>query len=138
MRARAFLDTNVLIYALAQDDPRSSAAEELLSEGGVLSVQILNEFAAVARRKMSMTWSEIAEALDAIQALCPSPRAVTVGMHEAARRIAEKYEYSIHDSLVIAAAIEGECRVLYSEDLRNGQTIDGRVTIRNPFARAGR
>src|SRR5204862_7095859 len=64
--AKVFFDTNVLIYAVAHDEPRSTQAEELLASGGVLSVQILNEFASVARRKILMSWSEVTEALDAL------------------------------------------------------------------------
>lgn len=136
MPDRAFLDTNVLIYALAKDDPRSMQAEELLAAGGVISVQILNEFASVARRKMSMSWTEVAEALGAIRVLCPAPLPITMEMHEAALRVAEAYGYGIYDALVIAAALEVGCETLYSEELHDGQTIDGQVTIRNPFARS--
>jgi predicted nucleic acid-binding protein len=136
MPDKAFFDTNVVVYALAEGDSRTARAEELLDAGGVVSVQVLNEFVSVARRKMSMSWSEIADAVGAIVALCPSPVEITLATHEAARRIAENYGYSIYDALVIAAAIEGECKTLFSEDLRNGQTIDGRITIRNPFARS--
>jgi len=109
-----FFDTNVVIYALAQDDPRSARAEELLARGGVLSVQILNEFVSVAHRKIQMSWSEIKEALDAIRILCPSPLPITVETHEAALRIAEKHGYGIYDALVIAAALESACDTLYS------------------------
>jgi predicted nucleic acid-binding protein len=132
----AFFDTNVLIYALAQGDPRSMQAEELLAAGGVISVQILNEFASVARRKMSMSWNEITEALSAIRVLCPSPLPITVETHEVALRVAQNYGYGVYDALVIAAALEVGCKTLYSEDLRDGQTIDRQVTIRNPFARS--
>jgi predicted nucleic acid-binding protein len=76
MPAKAFFDTIVLIYAVAHDDPRNTQAEELLASGGVLSVQILNEFASVARRKILMSWSDVREALDAFRALCPSSRAL--------------------------------------------------------------
>jgi predicted nucleic acid-binding protein len=136
MPDRAFFDTNVLIYALAKDDPRSMQAEQLLNAGGVLSVQILNEFVSVARRKISMSWSDIFEALRAVRILCPSPLPITVETHEAALKIAEKYGYGIYDALVIATALEAECRTLYSEDLHDGQTVNGQVTIRNPFARS--
>jgi len=80
-----------------------------------------------------MSWSEITEALSAIRLLCPSPFPITVETHEAALQIAEKYGYGIYDALVIAAAIEAGCATLYSEDLHDGQTINGQVTIRNPF-----
>jgi predicted nucleic acid-binding protein len=136
MPAKAFLDTNVLIYAVARDDPRSTQAEQLLASGGVLSVQILNEFVSVARRKISMPWSEVTEALHAFRVLCPSPLPITIEMHEAALKIAEKHGYNIYDALVVAAALESGCATLYSEDLHDGQTIDGQLTIRNPFARS--
>jgi len=138
MPDRVFFDTNVVIYALAQDDPRSARAEELLASGGMLSVQILNEFVSVAHRKIRMSWTEINEALDAIRILCPSPLPITVETHEAALKIAEKHGYGIYDALVIAAALEAACDTLYSEDLRDGQTIDGQVTIRNPFVDSSR
>jgi predicted nucleic acid-binding protein len=134
MSGKAFFDTNVLIYAVAEGDPRSAQAEELLGAGGVLSVQVLNEFVSVARRKIGMPWKEVREALDAFRILCPSPLPITIEMHEAALRIAEKHGYSIYDALVVAAALEAGCTTLYSEDLHDGQRIDGQLTIRNPFA----
>ncbi|PYU83186.1 MAG: VapC toxin family PIN domain ribonuclease [Acidobacteria bacterium] len=136
MPAKAFFDTNVLLYAVAENDPRSAQAEELLAAGGVLSVQILNEFVSVARRKILMSWSDVTEALDAFRVLCPSPLPITMEIHEAALKIAEKHVYNIYDALVIAAALEAGCATLYSEDLHDGQTIDGQLTIRNPFARS--
>src|SRR5215472_7311946 len=133
MFGKAFFDTNVLIYAVAQDDPRSTRAEELLSSGGIVSVQILNEFVAVARRKMLMPWNEVTQALDAFRVLCPSPLSITVEVHEAALKIAEDHSYNIYDALVVSAALEAGCATLYSEDLHDGQTINGQLTIRNPF-----
>ena len=105
MPAKAFFDTNVLIYAMASDDPRSTQAEEILVLGGVLSVQILNEFASVARRKILMSWNDVTEALDAFRVLCPSPLPITIEMHEAALKIAEKHGYNIYDALVVSAAL---------------------------------
>jgi predicted nucleic acid-binding protein len=135
MRAETFFDTNVLIYAVAENDPRGLRAEELLLSGGVLSVQILNEFTEVARRKLLMPWAEVAEAVEAFLVLCPSPLPITMDTHVAARAIAEKLGCNIYDALVIAAALEAGCNVLYSEDFQDGQVIEGRVTIRNPFGK---
>jgi len=134
MRVKAFFDTNVLIYAVAEGDPRNAQAEELLVSGGVLSVQVLNEFVSVARRKILMSWSDVTQALDAFRILCPSPLPITVETHDAALRIATAHGYHIYDALVIAAALEAGCATLYSEDFQDGQTIDGQLTIRNPFA----
>jgi predicted nucleic acid-binding protein len=130
---RAFFDTNVLVNAVAGDDPRSTQAEELLTGGGVISAQILNEFVSVAQRRILMSWSDIAEALDAFRVLCPSPLPITLEVHEAALRIAEKHGYGIYDALVVSAALESGCTTLYSESFQDGQTIDGQLTIRNPF-----
>jgi predicted nucleic acid-binding protein len=133
MRDRVFLDTHVLIYAIAQNDARGPRAEALLATGGVVSVQILNEFVFVARPKTHMLWKDVTEALDAIRVLCPSPVAITIDTHEAALRIAQKYGFEIYDALVVASALEAACATLYSEDLQDGQIIDHRLAIRNPF-----
>jgi predicted nucleic acid-binding protein len=133
MQAQAFFDTNVLIYAVTEKDARAAQAEELLMSGGVVSVQVLNEFTAVARRKLQMPWAEVAEAVEAFLVLCPSPVAVTLEIHQAARAIAEKKGFNIYDALVIAAALDAGCDVLYSEDFQDGQRIEGKLTVRNPF-----
>ena len=133
MPARAFFDTNVLIYAVAKDDPRAAQAEELLAGGGVISVQSLNEFAAVARRKLGMSWKEVREFLDVVWILCPDPVPISLDTHRGALAIAEVYGYSIYDALVMSAALEAGCRTLYSEDLQDGQMINRQLTIRNPF-----
>lgn len=132
MSDKVFFDTTILIYAISEGDARTSTAERLLASGGSLSVQVLNEFAAVAKRKLRMSWTEIAEALDAARALCESPLPLTIEVHDAALRIAERYGYHIYDSLILAAALDAGCDVLYSEDMQDGQQIDS-LTIRNPF-----
>jgi predicted nucleic acid-binding protein len=129
----AFFDTNVLIYAALQPDPRSDRARALLAQGGAVSVQVLNEFANVARRKLRKPWPEVAQALTAVRALCPPPLPVTLATHEAALGIAARFGYRIYDSLIIASALEAACATLYSKDMQDGQAIEGRLTIRNPF-----
>ena len=136
MPVKAFFDTNVLVYAVTEGDPRTAQAEELLAAGGVLSVQVLNEFVSVARRKIAMPWSDVTQALAAFRILCPAPLPITVETHDAAVRIAATHGYNIFDALIVAAALEAGCETLYSEDLRDGQTINGRLTIRNPFAKS--
>ena len=133
MNVKPFLDTNVVLYAFREGDSRSQEAEALLGKGGLISVQVLNEFAAVARRKLNKSWEEIRRALAILSVFCPEPAPLTVKTHEAAFEIAERYKYSIYDGLIIAAAIETGCEVLYSEDLEDGQVIENSLTIRNPF-----
>jgi predicted nucleic acid-binding protein len=133
MSDKAFFDTNILLYSIAQEDPRGPRAEYLLATGGVISVQVLNEFVSVTRRKIRMPWKEVREALEAIRILCPSPVPITIDTHEAALRIAEEYGFGIYDALIAAAALKAECVTLYSEHLQDGRVIDNQLTIRNPF-----
>jgi predicted nucleic acid-binding protein len=133
MSAKGFFDSNVLIYAMVSGDSRRERAQELVAQGGVISVQVLNEFVAVARRKMRMPWKDVIEALEAVRILFPAPVAITVDTHEAALRLAQEYGFGIYDALVLSSALDANCSTLYSEDLRDGQLIDRRLTIRNPF-----
>lgn len=132
MTGKVFFDTSVLIYAIAKGDTRAAQAESLLAAGGMLSVQVLNEFAAVARRKLNMSWQDITESLNAVRVLCEPPEPLTVETNTAALRIAERYGYHIYDALILAAAIHADCDRLYSEDMQDGQKIDS-LTIHNPF-----
>lgn len=134
MSGRAFFDTNVLIYSLGANDPRGRRAEQLLSEGGgVVSVQVLNEFSDVARRKIRMSWDDVNQALQVIQIFCSNPVPITIDTHEHALTIAEEHDIRIYDALILASALGTNCTTLYTEDLQDGQVIDGRLTIRNPF-----
>jgi predicted nucleic acid-binding protein len=132
MNVSPFFDTNVLIYAFCEKDARSQTSRRLLSEGGVTGVQVLNEFVAIARRKLGFRWEEVLESLAAIQVLCPSVAPLTVETHERALRIAQRNGYPVFDALVIAAALEAGSSTLYSEDMQDGQGIET-LTIRNPF-----
>ncbi len=132
MSDRVFFDTNVLVYAIGQE-ARTPTAEALLARGGLISVQVLNELAAVAHRKLHMSWPDITEALEAIRILCPNPVPITVELHDAALRLAAQYGFHIYDALIVAAALDADCAALYTEDLQSGQVIDGRLTIQNPF-----
>jgi len=136
MSGKAFFDTNSLVYVVGEKDKRTHTAEALLASGGSISVQVLNELANVMRKKLRMSWEEIDEVLAAIRVLCPSPVPLTIETHDAGRRIAAKYGYSLFDGLIAASALESGCGTLYSEDLQDGQIIEGRVTVRNPFRSA--
>ena len=130
--ADVFFDTNVLLYLLSDDIAKADRAEALLANGGMISVQVLNEFAAVAIGKKAVDFGELKEILAAVRVAC-AVRPLDIETHELGLDIAERYQFSIYDSLIIAAALRARCSVLYSEDLHHGQTI-GQMTIRNPFA----
>ena len=131
--AEVFFDTNVVLYLLSADAAKADRAEHLMAAGGFISVQVLNEFTSVARRKLRLSWPEIHEVLAQIRAICPV-QAVTVETHEQALQIAERHGYSMYDSLIVAAALLADCTTLYSEDMQDGQVINRQLTIRNPFS----
>ncbi len=129
---RAFLDTNVLLYLLSDDAAKAGKAEALVLEGGVISVQVLNEFANVARRKFAASWDVVRETLDILKdALAVEP--LTLETHEVAPALAERYRFSIYDSLILAAGLQAGCGLVYSEDLQDGQSV-GDLKVRDPFS----
>ena len=99
---------------------------------GCISVQVLNEFAAVAIRKLGLSWADIREVLDVVRAVCKVDP-VTVETHDRAITIAERYGFIFYDALIVAAALLAGCSTLYSEDLQAGQKIEGTLRIVNPF-----
>lgn len=130
--ASAFFDTNILLYLLSSDTAKADRAEGALGAGGVISVQVLNEFSAVTRRKLGMSIGEVREVLASIRAVC-RVEPLTEQTHDLGMEISERYGFSVYDSMIAAAALLAECPVLYSEDLQHGQVLEKRLTVRNPF-----
>ena len=127
-----FFDTNVVLYLLSADMAKADRAEELLAVEGTISVQVLNEFVAVASRKLRMSWIEIRAVLARVRAGC-AVEPLTVAPHARALRIAERYGIPIYDALVVSAALLANCKTLHSEDLQDGQVFERQLTVRNPF-----
>lgn len=127
-----FVDTNVMIYAFTTD-PRTDRALAILEGHPVISVQCLNEFANVARRKLTMDWPDVRRSLLAIRRLCSTIMPIDLGIHEEALRIAERCGYRMFDCLIIASALQANSDRLWSEDVEDGMVIDGRLSIANPF-----
>jgi predicted nucleic acid-binding protein len=127
-----FLDTNVLVYAFTQHGNKTEIAIEILSAGGIISIQVLNETANALYLKYKMTWEEIGQIIDEVLNVCPNPRPVRLETHRTALRICERYGYSVYDGLIIAAALDAGCTTLYTEDLQHGQIIEG-LRVVNPF-----
>lgn len=135
--ASAFFDTSVLLYLLTGDLEKAQRVEELLRRRHSVNVQVLNEFAAVALRKRALSLPELREYLGYLRGLCVT-HPLTVETHERGLEVAERYGYSLYDSMIVAAALQAGCRTFYSEDLQHGQVIEKRLTVTNPFAhRAG-
>lgn len=131
--AEVFFDTNVVLYLLSADIRKADAAERLVSAGGVVSVQVLNEAAAVARRKLGMPLHEIRLWLGAVRAAC-RVLPVTLTDHDEALRLCERHALSFYDALIVASALGAGAARLYTEDLQHGLVIDRRLQVVNPFA----
>ena len=130
--ADPFFDTSVLLYLLSGDTAKADRVENLLSSRGVVSVQVLNEFAVVALRKAKMPMAEIREILDTIRAVC-SVEPLTIETHDRGLAVCERYRLSLSDSVLVAAALSAGATILYSEDLQHGQVIDNQLRVANPF-----
>lgn len=127
-----FFDTNVLLYLMSADEAKADRAESLIAGGGVISVQVLNEFASVAVRKHALSHAEIRDALEPIRTVCRL-EPITAETHDLGLRLAERYGFSVYDAMIVAAALLASCGILYSEDMQHGQRIEDRLTLCNPF-----
>ena len=127
----AFFDTNILVYA-QQADGKGDRARALFAGGGKLSVQVLNEFTAVSRRKQRRGWREVDEAVADVLTMVDPPLALTLDLHNAARALSREHSLSFYDALIVAAAIEAGCDTLFSEDMQHGRAFGGLAVV-NPF-----
>ena len=140
MNGRFFLDTNILVYTFDAKAPeKAKRAAQLVRRAadtgeGIISYQVVQEFFSVAFRRFAQPMS-VAEAeqylitvLRPLLAVHSSP-----AIYFEALRIAEKHRISWYDSLIVAAAVEGQCARLYSEDFQHGRKLEG-LRIENPFA----
>jgi len=129
---RAFFDTNILVYAIGEDQAKADLAWDRLLAGGVISVQVLNEIVSVSRRKMKRSWDQIDQTLLDIRSLDLEVVPLTLTAHDAAVIISRDHHLRIYDAMIVASAQEAGCDVLWSEDMADGHRL-GALTIRNPF-----
>jgi predicted nucleic acid-binding protein len=128
---KAFFDTNILVYTTTSD-PRQHQAAACLSHGGVASIQVLNEFVHVARRKLRNDWPQIEIALEQFRISLEDILPITLATHDSAVALARDHGLAFYDALIVASAIEAGCDILYSEDMQHGRSIGG-LAIVNPF-----
>ena len=149
MSAKVFLDTNILIYLLEGQPPGTVSSEAdqeanrkadiatLLLENNdiVISVQVLNEICNVVLR-CKFDWDKAGQFLGILEALCVAVEPVTLALHKKGLALRDRYQLQLYDSMLLAAALAADCAVFYSEDMQDGQVIEGVLTIRNPFGLA--
>jgi len=128
---RPFIDSNILVYAFSGDGRRDRAMM-VAAQGGVISAQTLNEVTNVLRRKLRLDWPAIEAALRTIRDHFDEIVPLTAATHAIAVPIARDHGLAFYDALIVAAALEAGCDILFSEDLQDGRTF-GDLAIRNPF-----
>ncbi|MER8775580.1 PIN domain-containing protein [Mesorhizobium sp. M0977] len=132
----SFFDTNVLLYIASSHTAKADRAEAAIAAGGAISVQVLNELANVARRKMQMSWTDTHALLTTLRGLL-TVHPLTLETHETGLRLAERYSLSTYDAMIASAAIHAGCDTLLSEDMQHGMALGDGLRIVNPFRVAG-
>jgi predicted nucleic acid-binding protein len=139
MNAKCFLDTNIIVYAFGQSFPeKARIAQRLVTDGAadkqaIISYQVVQEFINVALRGFRLTIpkadleSFVLTALFPMMAISSSPSLVLEAL-----RLQGGNQLAWYDSLIVAAAIQGGCEILYSEDLQHGRRF-GDLVVQNPF-----
>ncbi len=132
MKDRIFLDSNVIIYSLGMDKIKKKISIDLLRKSPYISIQVVNEVVNISVKKLKMSninAYRIGRVLiDRCKTVSLTERVVLKGFD-----ISERYGFSFWDSLIVAAALETECSILYTEDLHHNQSIENKLTIKNPY-----
>jgi len=132
MKDNFFIDTNICVYSIGNDTAKKEIAKQLIKANPVISTQVFNELINVMRRKLKFDYPIIESVVQHLNSCC-KVQTVSYGVVIKAIKIAETYQYSYYDSLIIAAALEKNCNILYSEDMQHGHLIENSLKIINPF-----
>jgi predicted nucleic acid-binding protein len=135
MSDKAFVDSNVILYLMSEDEAKANQAEAVMRSKVTVSVQVFNEVTSVARKKLGCSWDQIEEFLANIASIC-FVETLTIEIHQHARFIAERYQLAFYDALIVASAVAAECTTLYTEDMQDGLLIEGSLTLCNPFRKS--
>lgn len=134
MNANVFLDSNILVYSYSNSEiQKQEIARQLIAgSNSLISTQVLQELCNIVTRKFKFSYEQAATAIKE----CCKNNSLHINTEDTilqACQIADRYGFSFFDSLIVAAALESGCAVLYSEDMQDGQVIDGKLTVTNPF-----
>lgn len=133
MNDRIFADTNILVYAVSDDLSKRAIAQDLLLRKDVMiSPQVVSEFIAVTSRKRILEPLRVVEYARKFM-ITLAVTVLTANTIALALDVMTKYQFSYWDSLILAAALENDCTLVYSEDLQDGQRIEDQLVIVNPF-----
>lgn len=134
MSDKAFLDTNIVVYAHSDFDvvKQSKSHAIITQQKTIISTQIIQETANILNKKLKNTWPDVARAIASLTANSYIHTNTSKTILKACE-ITDKYHFSFYDSLVIAAALETDADILYSEDMQHNQLIENKLRIVNPF-----
>ena len=134
MTDKFFIDTNIFVYAHFQDsDKKTNIASELLETlpNLISSTQVLNEYYSVMLKK-KIADNLIQDNIEIIISITDI-QVIQIATIRLAHKLKLKYGFSYWDSLILASALEANCQLIYSEDMKHKQIIEGQVQIINPF-----
>lgn len=132
---RCFVDSNLIVYLYSTDDKQKR--EILISKWDgqhqlSISRQVVNETCSVLLKKFAISTKDVERVVYELENAFSIVELTEVTTKETLR-IKEEYKYSFWDSMIIASALENDCQVLYSEDMKNGQVIEQKLKIENPI-----
>jgi predicted nucleic acid-binding protein len=131
---KAFVDTNLIVYLYSEHEPekQQTVISALNQYDRSVSAQVLNEFCNVCIRKLNLPIPTVKKAIEEI---CETNEVLTIDESHVttALDLRVSYGYSDYDSIIIASALDGGCDYLLTEDMSDGQIIDGKLTIKNIF-----
>ena len=135
MPDRAFIDTNVIVYMSSNDNQaKKKLARSLINKYDcVISTQVINELSNVLIKKYSQSTSNVEATIFNLEAVC-TVALLTLETTNKALDIHDRYGYSFYDALILSAALDNNCKYVFSEDLQDGQILEGKLTIINPFS----
>lgn len=135
MNDKAFLDTNIIIYLYSENDEhkRNTAYRVLNRHDCVTSLQAMNEASNVWLSKCKWSSEKIKKHLDNVELVCDEILPVQRFTVNKALDLKERYGYSYYDCLMLASALDGNCGIVFTEDMSDEQIIDGTLKIVNPF-----
>ena len=134
MNANVFLDTNILVYSYSNNEPdKRTVARTLISENNsFLSTQVLQELSNTITKKLGFSFSDAIKVVEEMSKNNNLNTNTQITIIKACE-IAERYQFSFYDSMIIAAALESNCKILYSEVMQHNQIIQDTLKIINPF-----
>ena len=135
MSVRAFLDTNILIYLYSETEAakQQTARRILDNHNCITSLQAFNEASNAWFRKYGWSGEKIRKHLNNIELVCDEVMPISRNTLNSAIQLKDRYGFSYYDCLMLSSALESNCDIIFTEDMKNGQIIDDTLTIVNPF-----